>query len=273
MTTAEQTAEGVARMSKHLHGTPLDKIVNDVYDGMKALEPAPIPPPTGPQVIFAPTQLSASFIPPWHDKSVRDAGCTITAVTPASVGIPMIHSPYVMRARMSGSSSGYARTHFEHADAKIPFWGEGSEVWYEAYFFLPAGFYANKTSTKDLMRWDCYVNGVMDMQGGVGMASDHNLYIMSNYPYTRPIETSYRIPEGKWTLLGVHQIISEKDNVALNEIYIDKTLLASSRKANYKGTAYPANERAINRLRVGLVSEGTVSDDHTLYFDKFEIRQ
>lgn len=43
--TSDQTAEGVARMSMHTHGTPLEEIVTDVYAAMRALEPAPVPEP------------------------------------------------------------------------------------------------------------------------------------------------------------------------------------------------------------------------------------
>ena len=48
---------------------------------------------------------------------------------------------------------------------------------------------------------------------------------------------------------------------------MDGALIDSSTTANFKGSAYPADEQAINRLRVGLVSEGGVSDTNTLYFD------
>jgi hypothetical protein len=122
-----------------------------------------------------------------------------------------------------------------------------------------------------LMRWDAYIDGESDIQGGLGMGSDDGLYIMSNYPYTRPLETAYVIPEGRWVPIEVHQRISEFANIAQNEIYADGVLVGLSTAPNYKGSAYPANERAINRLRVGIVSEGSVSDTKTLYFDKFVI--
>jgi hypothetical protein len=260
--TTGMTAEGNARMAAHTHGTPLDEIVNDVFAGMYALMP------TGPNpadIIFAPTRFSH-----WQNSSVSDSGCSIAEVRPADVGIPAA-SEYVIRAKLSGSGSDYARMQFQHVDAGVPTWGEGTDVWYSASFYLPPGFYASKNSSKDIMRWDAYVNGDNDIQGGLGMGSDDGLYIMTNWPYTRALETAYIIPEGRWVSIEVHQRISEFASVAQNEIYADGVLVGMSTVPNFKGTAYPANERAINRLRVGLVSEGSVSDANTLYFDKFVI--
>jgi hypothetical protein len=96
---------------------------------------------------------------------------------------------------------------------------------------------------------------------------------MSNYPYSRPVETGYIIPEGKWTSIEVHQKLSENPAIAQNEIYADGELVGMSTVPNYKGSAYAAigQNTAINRIRVGLVSEGSVSDANTLYFDKFVI--
>jgi hypothetical protein len=263
--TSDMTSEGVARMAAHTHGTPLEEIVNDVFAGMRALEPVGIDPA---DIIFAPKRFAD-----WQNSSVSDSGCSIGEMHPGGDGIPPPPSgnEYVFRARLSGSGSDYARMQFQHVDAGVPTWGEGTDVWYSASFYLPPGFYASKNSSKDIMRWDAYVNGDNDIQGGLGMGSDDGLYIMTNWPYTRPVETGYIIPEGVWTSIEVHQRISEFASVAQNEIYADGVLVGMSSVPNFKGSAYPANERAINRLRVGLVSEGSVSDANTLYFDKFVI--
>ena len=118
------------------------------------------------------------------------------------------------------------------------------------------------------MRWDAYVDGSTDIQGGLGMKSGtFSLKIMSNFPYTEPLVTSYKISEATWTHIEVHQIISQFDGTALNEIWANGALVGSSTTANYKGTAYPDGESAINRLRFGLVSEGNVADTKSLYFD------
>jgi hypothetical protein len=241
-------------------------VVADVYSAMRALEPAPGPDPA--DIIFAPKRLADWPLP---SNSVSDSGCTIGEVRTADVGIPAASSEYVIRAKVSGSGSDFARMQFNHQAAGVPTWGEGTDIWYSASFYLPVGFYAAKNSSNDIMRWDCYVNGENDMQGGLGMGSDDGLYIMSNWPYTRPLESDVIIPEGEWTAVEVHQVISEFDGKALNEIYVNGVLTTSSGIANYKGSAYPANERAINRLRVGLVSEGSVSVTNTLYFDGFVI--
>jgi hypothetical protein len=241
-------------------------VVADVYAAMKAVAPPPGPNPA--DIIFAPTRLADWPLP---SNSVSDSGCTIGEVRTVDVGIPAASSEYVIRAKVSGSGSDYARMQFNHAAAGAATWGEGTDVWYSASFYLPVGFYAAKNSSQDLMRWDAYIDGESDMQGGLGMGSDDGLYIMSNYPYTRPLETAYVIPEGRWVPIEVHQRISEFANVAQNEIYADGVLVGLSTTPNYKGSAYPANERAINRLRVGIVSEGSVSDTKTIYFDKFVI--
>jgi hypothetical protein len=245
-------------------------VVADVYAAMKAVAPPPGPNPA--DIIFAPKRMADWPLP---SNSVSDSGCTIGEVQPWSAVLSLPPPPsgneWVIRAKVSGSGSDYARMQFNHDAAGVPTWGEGTDVWYSASFYLPTGFYAAKNSSQDLMRWDCYIDGESDMQGGLGMGSDDALYIMSNYPYTRPLETAYVIPEGRWVPIEVHQRISEFANVAQNEIYADGVLVGLSTTPNYKGSAYPANERAINRLRVGIVSEGSVSDTKTLYFDKFVI--
>ena len=236
-------------------------------------EPTPVPTPTTPptptdeNIIFKASQENGS-LSEWHATSVSDRGASIRAVRAADAGIPKADGDYVVKAKISGSGSDYARTQFQHDDAGVAKWGEGTDVWYSASFYLPLGFYAAKNTSNDIMRWDAYVNGEQDMQGGLGMRSDDTLRIMSNYSYSEPLKTSYKIPEGQWTQVEVHQKISETNGKALNEIYVDGDLIGSSTTANFKGSAYPEDEQAINRLRVGLVSEGSVSDTNTLYFDK-----
>jgi hypothetical protein len=244
-------------------------VVADVYAAMTAAALPPGPCPA--DIIFAPKRMADWPLP---SNSVSDSGCTIGEVRAVDVGIPVHVSEYVIRAKLSGSGSDYARMQFNHDSAGVPTWGEGTDIWYSASFYLPVGFYASKNSSKDLMRWDAYDGAhEQDMQGGLGMGSDDALYIMSNYPYSRPVETSYIIPEGKWTSIEVHQRLSEFPNIAQNEIYADGELVGMSTVPNYKGTAYRAigQNTAINRIRVGLVSEGSVSDANTLYFDKFVI--
>jgi hypothetical protein len=237
-------------------------VVADVYAAMKAVAPPPGPNPA--DIIFAPKRMADWPLP---SNSVSDSGCTIGEVAWAaitSLSPPPSGNLWVIRATLSGSGSDYARMQFNHDSAGVPAWGEGTDVWYSASFYLPVGFYASKNSSKDLMRWDAYDGShEQDMQGGLGMGSDDALYIMSNYPYSRPVETA----------IEVHQRLSEFPNIAQNEIYADGELVGMSTAPNYKGSAYAAigQNTAINRIRVGLVSEGSVSDANTLYFDKFVI--
>jgi hypothetical protein len=249
-------------------------VVADVYAAMKAVAPPPGPNPA--DIIFAPKRMADWPLP---SNSVSDSGCTIGEISifsllPSELPTPPSGNEYVIRAKLSGSGSDYARMQFNHDSAGVPAWGEGTDVWYSASFYLPVGFYASKNSTKDIMRWDAYDGArEQDMQGGLGMGTDDALYIMSNYPYSRPVETGYIIPEGKWTSIEVHQKLSENPAIAQNEIYADGELVGMSTVPNYKGSAYAAigQNTAINRIRVGLVSEGSVSDANTLYFDKFVI--
>jgi hypothetical protein len=249
-------------------------VVADVYHAMDAVKPPPGPNPA--DIIFAPKRMADWPLP---SNSVSDSGCTIGeisvfSVLPSELPTPPSGNEYVIRAKLSGSGSDYARMQFNHDAAGVPAWGEGTDIWYSASFYLPVGFYASKNSSKDIMRWDAYDGAhEQDMQGGLGMGSDDGLYIMSNYPYSRPVETGYIIPEGKWTSIEVHQVISEFFGKAINEIFADGVLIGSSAIPNYKGSAYRAlgQNTAINRIRVGLVSEGSVSDANTLYFDRFVI--
>lgn len=203
----------------------------------------------------------------WDATSVQGTGSAIRAVSAAAEGIPEVDGQYVTKATLAGSGSGYARTHYLPTQDGGA-WREGSDVWYGASFYLPDGFYdARYAGSTDLMRWDAYVDGRNDIQGGLGINSSDDLRIMSNYPFTQPLTTGYQIPEEQWTHVEVHQVISGTGGRALNEIYVNGERIASSTTANYTGSEYPAGEQAINRLRTGLVSEGDSNQNISLYFD------
>jgi hypothetical protein len=196
--------------------------------------------------------------------------------TASILGLPTAPSgsKNVLRARIGGSGSGFARVHFEHEQVPTPRWVEGTDIWYAASFFLPTGFYSKKSSTNDIMRWDAYHGSGFEqqMQGGLGVGTDRGLYIMSNYPYVRVVETPFSLPENKWCRVEVHQVLSESAARAKSEIYVDGPLQGMSTVPNYKSpTLYPPPRNEINRLRIGFVSEGNVSDVNTLYVDRVVI--
>lgn len=207
--------------------------------------------------------------------SVNGTGSSITSVTVASQGIP---AAVVGHLRCGKATSGgttandFARVHFVHTTFGIPTWGEGTDIWFSGRFYFEDGFFTRKTSTNDLLRWDAYVNGSNDIQGGLGMSqTDDFLLITSQFPQSYPLITSYAPPEETWLHFEVHQIISQFDGVAFNEIFVDGVSKGSSTNANFKGTAYPANERAINRLRMGYVSESSAQAANTVYIDDMVI--
>jgi hypothetical protein len=211
----------------------------------------------------------------WHAYSVQGSGTTLTNPTLSSLGIPAAVPGHLRcgHAHFGGSTDNdFARVHFQHVSAGIPTWGEGTDIWYSGRFYFGDGFIANKESHIDLLRWDCYVNGSNDMQGGMGMTTtDDYLKIMTNFPGTTPLDTGYLISEEVWTHLEVHQVISQFDGTAVNEIWVDGVQEGQSTVANYKGTAYPSGERAINRLRFGLVSESSATQVLDLYIDDMVI--
>lgn len=268
--TQTQTDEGLAIWRTFTYGDDPGLVVNAIYAGMKALEPVV---PAKPAPIFTAVLASSVLTPPWHNASVKDTNCTIGAVTPAAAGVPKLAGDYVVKAKVSGSSSGYARTHFQHSGADIPNWIEGDEIWYSASFFLPVGYHSRKSTTNDIMRWDAYHGSGFEqqMQGGLGIGTDGNFYIMRNYPYARPLDTDVRAPEGEWFDIEVHQVLSPVDGDALNELYLNGVLVGSSDIANYNVVPYAPPRNEINRLRVGIVSEGGASDDNTLFFDNVAI--
>jgi hypothetical protein len=229
----------------------------------------------GADIIFRGDFESGTIPWDWHAYSVQGAGTTLTADTVASLGITAAVPGHLKcgHAHFGGSTDNdFSRVHFIHTTFGIPVWGEGSDVWYSGRFYFPDGFIAAKESHIDLLRWDAYVNGSNDMQGGLGMTTtDDYLKIMTNFPGTTPLDTGYLVPEEEWLHIEVHQVISQFDGTARNEIFVNGDSKGSSTTANYKGTLYPSGERAINRLRFGLVSESSATQVLDLYFDDMVI--
>jgi hypothetical protein len=271
--TPEMTAEGTIVLGDSMHKEQLDVVANRVWSAMEAKRPAP--PPAGSNIIFAPS-LADGTLNAFHNKSLSGTGSAVDCIAVPATGVPIPPSGNrnVLRAKIAGSGSGFARVHVQHEDIPTPLWVEGTDIWYAASFFLPTGYYSRKTTTNDIMRWDAYYGSGYEqqMQGGLGIGTDRGLYIMSNYPYVRVIDTPFSLPENKWSRVEVHQVLSESAAKAKTEIYVDGQLQGISTTPNYKSaTLYPPPRNEINRLRIGIVSEGDVSDSNTLYVDRVVI--
>jgi hypothetical protein len=167
-----------------------------------------------------------------------------------------------------GGSNGYARAIFNVQ------WPERTEVWYGTALYLPAGFLHNVQGEVDLLRWD-------DWGARHEQADDGGLVIFGSDHLARLVRGTYSggandavsppfvLPEGRWFWLEVHQRLSSASSTtsstpvaALNEVYVDGRLVASSSDANTYGMG-------ADRLRVGIVAVAAGSQDRplSLWFD------
>jgi hypothetical protein len=146
---------------------------------------------------------------------------------------------------------------------------DGDDVWYSAAFRLPTGFHNAIQGQVDLLRWDNWVSHPNDTDWGglVIYGSDKKLRLMRFNMAgtgTTTLAGPYDLPEGRWIHLQVHQRLGTTN--ALNELYLDDTLIGRSTLPNTYG-------RPLERLRVGLVAiaSGRQTNPLTLDFDHARI--
>jgi hypothetical protein len=146
---------------------------------------------------------------------------------------------------LGGGQNGYARgVWFES-------WPEGSEVLYGAEIYLPSGFYANQQGQISVMRADDWAEHPNDAyRVGLAVYSDGitRLFYGREGYFQTPIGTGFRIPEGQWTQVLVHQVLSS--SAPVNEVSVNGTLLFSNTAANYVAN------RTVTKMRVGVVAIG-----------------
>lgn len=130
-------------------------------------------------------------------------------------------------------------------------YGEGKEYWYGMAVYLPSGFTASMQSYFVPMRMDNF--GVANVtRTGLSMWKDGTFRLFRERDGVEAQtnllgSTTFRLAEDQWHWLEVHQTLSSTDGKALNEVYVDGRLLASSTARNYYG-------EPITALRYGIVA-------------------
>lgn len=199
-------------------------------------------------------------------------------------GIYALHAAYT-----GGTQNAYARA-VENVG-----WNSGDDVWYGEAVYLPVGFKAAMQEEVSLLRWDDYGNSVYgscnsdnlnpappcdpDSQiGGIvincgkdstGKCTDLHARLKFSCYHGCPesiVAGPWDIPEGQWTWLEVHQKFSTVAGQAVNQVYMNGTLVGSSTLANTNGYL-------IDRLRAGLVAigAGTQTNPLDLWTDRVYI--
>jgi hypothetical protein len=131
-------------------------------------------------------------------------------------------------------------------------WGRGTDVWYGAAFYLPSDFYSRQQGDVDILRWDNWTLEQRSQdQSGLTILWDHRLALLrknlDSGDYTMLTNPIAPLSTGAWHLVEVHQRLSSDSASALNELYVDGSLVASSTTENWYG-------REVTALRVGIVA-------------------
>jgi hypothetical protein len=122
---------------------------------------------------------------------------------------------------------------------------DGDEVWYGAALFLPVGFrYGGNSGYADLFEWDTGA----DHYGGIAYQASEATHRFRLFRATRSAGWNYaspffRLPQGRWTWVEVHQRFSSTPGAALNEVYVDGRLVLSTTDANGPDTDTVTNFR------------------------------
>jgi hypothetical protein len=124
-------------------------------------------------------------------------------------------------------------------------WHNTDDVWYGGAFFLQPGFTSSNGNT-DIMRWD----STLGSYGGIGLRADDGKFhlVTGGVGPEGRLGAAFDLPQNRWVWVEVHQVLSGSAGGALNEVYVDGRLVASSTAANLPlgGT--------VNTLRHGFVS-------------------
>ena len=146
-------------------------------------------------------------------------------------------------------------------------YGEGDDLWYGTALFLPEGFHEDMQAYFSPLRWDNFgAPGVS--RSGLVMYDDDRLRLVQEQegvPGQRNLlgDLSFRLDEGRWYWLEVHQRLSEVDGEAENEVFVDGRRIGRSTTRNYAGDPVTA-------VRYGIVA---LSDSEqlaplTLWYDR-----
>lgn len=169
------------------------------------------------------------------------------------------------RAHIDGGANAFSRGLF-NVD-----WADGEDVWYSAAFLLPRGFTDRMQGEVDLLRWDNWPTDpeTTDRSGVVIWHGDSRARLVRQKLGVEqvPLGRTFRLPEGRWFLLEVHQRL-DRGAGALSEVFLDGRRVVRSTAPNTYG-------RGVQRLRAGIVAVDAVRQRRPLdlYFDRVSIRR
>jgi hypothetical protein len=226
----------------------------------KTTTPTPTPPALAPApaaIAVRQVSMEGGAFGEFADTTVVAGSLTVDE-TRGYAGTRSAHARYTGQG-----ANGYARG---EQDIR---WGTGQEVWYSGAFFLPVGFTAAQQGQVSLMRWDNWsIDPDSTDQGGLVLHSDGSLVLVRQRLGGTYAEVSDHVAvvEGRWVWLEVHQVLSDHEGSALNELWVDGRPASTSRRANTFG-------RDATRLRWGIVSIGAggQTNDLELWFDRATI--
>ncbi|MCW2600007.1 MAG: chitinase [Frankiales bacterium] len=145
-------------------------------------------------------------------------------------------------------------------------WGAGKDVHYGMALYLPQGFNASMQSYFVPMRWDTY--GVSNVsRGGLAMYGDGSWRLFRERDgvesQTNLLPSTFRLSEGTWHWLEVHQKLSATDGQAVNELWVDGSKIGSSTARNFYGTP-------VSAIRYGVVAtdQDRQTNPLTVWYDR-----
>jgi hypothetical protein len=176
-------------------------------------------------------------------------------------------TPAARATYFGGGENGYAR------GLQEVHWGAGDNVWYGAAYYLPRGFTKRMQGAVALLRWDDWESHPNNsIHGGVAIwGHDNRARIvrerLGSNSRTDELSKSFKLPEGRWFWLEVHQRLSAGGN-ALNAVYLNGRLIDRSHQANL----FPG--RGVERIRYGIVAiaDGAQTRSLTLRFDRASVQ-
>lgn len=166
-------------------------------------------------------------------------------------------------AQIDGGGNAYSRGLF-NVD-----WRDGDEVWYGAAFLLPHGFIDAMQGQVDLLRSDNWPTDptTTDRSGVVIWHGDGRAHLIRQKlgVEERTLAKPFRLPEGRWFWLEIHQRLS-RGSGALSEVFVNGRRVARSTAPNSYG-------RGVQRLRAGIVAVDAARQQRALdlYFDRVSI--
>lgn len=171
-----------------------------------------------------------------------------------------------LRARVA-EPDGYARGHATKAQTG---WEVGQDVWWGGAFYLPKGFFAAKQGQVDIFRWDNYEQDPTTTERcGLVFYSGDNLLRLVRIKEGAPDEeitliSGPQIAEERWNWVEAHQRLSNVDNSAVNELFVNGARVGVSPARNCA-----RSNLVVSRYRAGIAAtSGKQTNPITVYVDR-----